>query len=94
MKKRKNIVSCPYVYSATFLQQDREASAREVESSQTFGGDEKVSSSTRGSLGMKFENKDGNSYARDTNKHVEEKGNPEVDFSTSRKLLVKDGLSV
>lgn len=93
-EKQKDCVSCPDVYSASFLPQDREASAREAESLQTSGGDEKAASSTRGSLGMKVENKDANSCGLDTNKHVEEKGNPEVDFSTSSKLLVKDGVSV
>lgn len=41
---------------------------------------------------MKVENKDENSCGLDTNKHVEEKGNLEVDFSTSSKFLDKDGL--
>lgn len=94
VEKQKDCVSCPDVYSAAFLPQDREASAREAESSQTSGGDEKAASSTRESLGMKIENKDANSCGVDINNHVEEKGNPEVDFSTSSKLLVKDGVSV
>ena len=94
MQKRKNIVSCPYVYSASFLPQYREASAREAESSQTSDGDKKAASSTRGILGMKVENKYANSCGLDTNKKVEGKGNLEVDFNTSSKLLVKDGVSV
>lgn len=93
-EKKKDCVSCPDVYSAAFLPQDREASAREAESSQTSGGDEKAASSTRENLGMKVENKDANSCGLDTNKHVDEKGNPEVDFSTSSKFLDKDGVSV
>ena len=75
-EKNKDCVSCPDVYSAAFLPEDREASAWEAESSQTSSGDEKVSSSTRESLGMKVENKDANSCGLDTSKHVEEKGNP------------------
>lgn len=87
-------MSCPDVYSATFLPQDIEESSLEVESSKTSSGDEKVASSTRGSLSMKFEKKDANSCGLDTNKNIEEKGNPKVDFSTYSKLLVKDGVSV
>lgn len=47
VEMKKDCVSCPNVYRATFLLQDREASAREVESSQNSSGDEKVASSTR-----------------------------------------------
>lgn len=93
-QKQKDSVSRPDVYTAAFLPQDREASARDAESSQTAGGDEKAASSTRESLGMKIENRDANSCGLDIDKHVEEKGNPEVDFSLSSKLLVKDGVSL